>query len=142
MLRALTELGQMLAWTQPGERRANDPETERWLDDATLENQPHLAPILGARRGRASDFPVLAGDDIRDDVVRCRRSVEALGHELLVLDQTRPEIGMPVAKVVVPGLRHCRARLAPGRLYDVPVKLGWLPARCVRSSSTPLPMVL
>jgi oxazoline/thiazoline synthase len=29
-------------------------------------------------------------------------------------------------RVVVPGLRHPWKRLAPGRLYDVPVKLGWL----------------
>ena len=132
----------MLAWTPPGARRATDPETERWLDDATLENQPHLAPLPGARARRASDFPALAGDDIRDDVVRCRRLVEALGHELLVLDQTRPEIGMPVAKVVAPGLRHCRARLAPGRLYDVPVTLGWHPAPLREEQLNPLPMVL
>jgi oxazoline/thiazoline synthase len=38
-----------------------------------------------------------------------------------VLDQTRPDIEAPVARVIVPGLRH---RFAPGRLYDVPVKLG------------------
>jgi oxazoline/thiazoline synthase len=31
-----------------------------------------------------------------------------------------------VARVVVPGLRHFWRRLAPGRLYDVPVSLGWL----------------
>jgi oxazoline/thiazoline synthase len=27
--------------------------------------------------------------------------------------------------VIVPGLRHFYRRFAPGRLYDVPVKLGW-----------------
>jgi ribosomal protein S12 methylthiotransferase accessory factor len=27
---------------------------------------------------------------------------------------------------MVPGLRHFWRRLGPGRLYDVPVKLGWL----------------
>jgi ribosomal protein S12 methylthiotransferase accessory factor len=26
--------------------------------------------------------------------------------------------------VIVPGLRHFYRRLAPGRLYDVPIKLG------------------
>jgi ribosomal protein S12 methylthiotransferase accessory factor len=44
--------------------------------------------------------------------------------ELLVLDQTRPDVGIPVVKVVVPGLRPFYARFAPGRLYDVPVRLG------------------
>lgn len=51
---------------------------------------------------------------------------EARGHEVLVLDQTRPDIGFPTVKVIVPGLRHFWARYAPGRLYDVPVNLGWL----------------
>jgi ribosomal protein S12 methylthiotransferase accessory factor YcaO len=43
----------------------------------------------------------------------------------LVLDQTRPDLGLPVVKVIVPGLRHFWARYAPGRLFDVPVRLGW-----------------
>jgi oxazoline/thiazoline synthase len=47
------------------------------------------------------------------------------GLDFLVLDQTRPDIEVPVARVIVPGLRHFYRRFAPGRLYDVPVKLGW-----------------
>jgi ribosomal protein S12 methylthiotransferase accessory factor len=46
--------------------------------------------------------------------------------EFLVLDQTRKDVGIPVAKVIVPGMRQFWPRLAKGRLYDVPVKLGWL----------------
>jgi ribosomal protein S12 methylthiotransferase accessory factor len=45
---------------------------------------------------------------------------------MLVLDQTQPDVGLPVVKVMVPGLRHFWRRLGPGRLYDVPVKRGWL----------------
>ncbi len=55
-----------------------------------------------------------------------RALVEAKGMEMLVLDLTRADAGMPVAKVIVPGLRHFWARFAPGRLYDVPVAMGWL----------------
>jgi ribosomal protein S12 methylthiotransferase accessory factor len=46
--------------------------------------------------------------------------------ELLVLDQTRPDVGLPVVKVVVAGMRPFWGRFAPGRLYTVPVELGWL----------------
>ena len=46
------------------------------------------------------------------------------GLDFLVLDQTRPDIGVPVVRVIVPGMRHFYRRFAPGRLYDVPVKLG------------------
>jgi len=39
---------------------------------------------------------------------------------------TAPDVGMPVVKVMVPGMRHFWPRYAPGRLYDVPVSMGWL----------------
>ena len=55
-----------------------------------------------------------------------RNEYADVGLEVLVLDQTRPDVGLPVVKVVVPGLRHFWRRVGPGRLYDVPVKLGWL----------------
>ena len=58
----------------------------------------------------------------------CRDRVAARGMEMLVLDQTHPDIGLPVVKVVVPGLRHFWPRFGPGRLYDVPVAMGWLAA--------------
>ena len=57
----------------------------------------------------------------------CQRIAAARGIEILVLDQTRPDVGLPVVRVVAPGLRHFWARFGPGRLYDVPVQQGWLP---------------
>ena len=44
--------------------------------------------------------------------------------DTIVLNNTRPDIGLPVVKVVCPGLRAFRPRFAAGRLYEVPVKLG------------------
>jgi oxazoline/thiazoline synthase len=35
-------------------------------------------------------------------------------------------VAVPVVRVIVPGLRHFYRRFGPGRLYDVPVALGWL----------------
>jgi ribosomal protein S12 methylthiotransferase accessory factor len=57
-------------------------------------------------------------------VTGCVRVARRNGLDFLVLDQTRPDIGVPVVRVIVPGLRHFYRRFAPGRLYDVPVKLG------------------
>jgi hypothetical protein len=45
-------------------------------------------------------------------------------------------------KVIVPGLRHFWARFAPGRLYDVPVRLGWLPQPLAEEQLNPIPMFL
>ena len=46
------------------------------------------------------------------------------GLDFLVLDQTRLDVEVPVVRVIVPGLRHIDRHFAPGRLYDVPVRLG------------------
>jgi ribosomal protein S12 methylthiotransferase accessory factor YcaO len=62
--------------------------------------------------------------------------------EMLVLDQTRPDIGLPVVKVIVPGLRHFWRRLGPGRLYDVPVKLGWLEKPLAEEKLNPIAVFL
>jgi ribosomal protein S12 methylthiotransferase accessory factor len=62
--------------------------------------------------------------------------------EMIVLDQTRPEIGLPVVKVIVPGLRHFWAWFAPGRLYDVPVQLSWVPRPVAEEDLNPTPMFL
>ena len=59
------------------------------------------------------------------------------GLDFLVLDQTRPDIDVPVARVIVPGLRHFYRRFAPGRLYDIPIKLGLLDRPLLESELTP-----
>ncbi len=74
----------------------------------------------------ATDYTTIDSEDMRDDIEHCRALVEAKGLEFLELNQTRPDIGMPVVRVIVPGMRHFGARFAPGRLYDVPVNMGWI----------------
>jgi ribosomal protein S12 methylthiotransferase accessory factor len=81
-------------------------------------------------------------EDVTEDVRACQTLVERAGMEMLVLDQTRPEVGLPVAKVIVPGLRHFWARFAPGRLYDVPVRLGWISRPLTEEELNPVPMFL
>ncbi|MHC5747705.1 MAG: TOMM precursor leader peptide-binding protein, partial [Nostoc sp.] len=97
-----------------------------WWKTATIENQPYLIPNEGVSSKDYSDYPQLWSDDLLEDVMTCQQIVERNGMELLVLDQTRPDIGLKVVKVVVPGLRHFWKRLGTGRLYEIPVKLGWL----------------
>ncbi|HEV2803280.1 MAG TPA: TOMM precursor leader peptide-binding protein [Pyrinomonadaceae bacterium] len=149
LLRAVTELNQMLAWIlvegvsdEQSLQLIEDPTTLEWLKMATLANQPYLAPDESAQPRRAADYPQHATDDLKDDVLACQSVVEKLGMEMLVLDQTRPDIGLPVVKVIVPGLRHFWARFAPGRLYETPVALGWLDAPLTEEQLNPIPMFL
>lgn len=69
---------------------------------------------------------IMPSDDLKRDVLACVDVLRHHGLETIVLDQTREDVGLPVVKVIVPGLRHFRPRFAQGRLYDVPRRLGWV----------------
>jgi ribosomal protein S12 methylthiotransferase accessory factor len=144
LLRAVTELNQTLVpllETSQGEIPAHitDPETVEWLQTAKLADHPYLLPAEGPHRVYSS-HPRCWTDDLKEDILVCKSRVEEFGLEMLVLDQTRSEIGMPVAKVIVPGLRHFWARFAPGRLYDAPAKLGWLEKPLSEEQLNPIAM--
>src|SRR5262249_33608496 len=147
LLRAVTEMNQMLSSPLLGkpakgaEKEPVDPDTARWLETATVANQPYLLPAEGLPRTAGSSAGAWAVG-VADGVGACQARVERAGMQMFVLDQTRPEVGLPVAKVVVPGLRHFWARLAPGRLYDVPVRLGWLARPLAEHELNPVPMFL
>jgi ribosomal protein S12 methylthiotransferase accessory factor len=147
LLRAVTEMNQMLSspLLGPAGREFDDPtadpETTHWLKTATTATQPYLLPADAPPRTAAS-YPHAWADDVTEDVRACQALVERAGMEMLVLDQTRPEVGLPVAKVIVPGLRHFWPRFAAGRLYDVPVRLGWLPRPLAEDELNPVPMFL
>jgi ribosomal protein S12 methylthiotransferase accessory factor len=147
LLRAVTEMNQMLSspllrpeGKELGDPTA-DPDTASWLQTATTANQPYLLPADGPRR-TASSYPQVSAEDVVEDIRACQARIERAGMEMLVLDQTRPEVGLPVVKVIVPGLRHFWARFAPGRLYDVPVQLGWIPRPLAEDELNPVPMFL
>jgi ribosomal protein S12 methylthiotransferase accessory factor len=149
LLRAITELNQMLMRVLWGDARAGgseisvgEPSAREWLETATLAEQTYLAPDPALPQRRAADFARCWSDDLREDVRYCQRLVESRGMELLVLDQTRPDIGLPVVKVIVPGLRHFWPRFAPGRLYEVPVQLGWIPRSLSETELNPIAMFL
>ena len=122
LLRALTEVNQFLSiglmGGGSGDKSSLDGQTPLRLHDypfLTPSNKPPLPLELGSKFGRL---------DVSEQVRACVNLVSKAGLDFLVLDQTRPDIGVPVVRVVVPGLRHFYRRFGPGRLYDVPVKLG------------------
>lgn len=149
LLRAITELNQMLVWLVPAQKdkkrlpeNFEDVHLRKWLETATVASNTYLVPAENALLRTAQDYPRQWTNDLRDDLTLCRGIVERKGMEMLVLDQTRPDIGLPVFKVIVPGLRHFWARFAPGRLYDVPVTLGWLTQPLAEAHLNPISMFL
>src|SRR5262249_10854650 len=144
LLRAVTELNQFLPAvfqvTQETERYHWDAEGVRFWKTATLASDPYLAPDVRAPLLTLGDYLPLAIGDLYDDICSCARALEERGLEVFLLDQTRPDAGLHVVRVIVPGLRHFWARFAPGRLYDVPVKLGWLPRPLAEDELNPFPI--
>jgi ribosomal protein S12 methylthiotransferase accessory factor len=148
IMRALTELNQVLPAVNAiapdgttqyrfGDRLALD-----WWQNATLHNQSYLVPDSHTPAKTAADYPCLGSDDLLEDVMTCVEIAKQHGMETLVLDQTRPDIGLNVVKVIVPGLRHFWKRLSPGRLYDVPVKMGQLSKPLQEEQLNPFPIFL
>ena len=137
--RALTELCQMLNLDLRGDDETMDSFGDGWMRWATRAEHPYLVPDETATRRTRADFPDPGYGDLLDSIEYCRRMVEGRGMEMLVLDQTRADTGMPVAKVVVPGLRHFWPRFGAGRLYDVPVDMGWRAAPCPESDLNQVP---
>ncbi|MDH6110620.1 bacteriocin biosynthesis cyclodehydratase domain-containing protein [Kitasatospora sp. MAP12-15] len=143
--RALTEMNQLLpAVVEVGPDGAGyaqgDPDALGWWRTATIANQPYLMGDPRQQCSRPDSHPWTARPDLRDDVEAACDLVSRNGMDLLVLDQTRPDIGLPVARVVVPGLRHFWTRFAPGRLFDVPVRTGRLDAPTRYEDLNPIPL--
>lgn len=147
LLRALLELNQSLPSVTTihaeGTVESNhDDASIAWWRTATVDNQPYLIPdpkMQSTRKHTAARFTRLGPNQ---KVRVCERLVRERGMEMLVLDLTRPDIGLPVAKVVVPGLRHYWQRLAPGRLYETPVRLGWMEGSLAEQDLNPFPFFL
>ncbi|TKD11870.1 TOMM precursor leader peptide-binding protein [Polyangium fumosum] len=141
LLRAVTEHNQLMPFAFTGDAGKPSPGglIVDWLRQATLESEPHLrpsdAPLYASR-----NFAPPVGEDLREAVAFCIERARDRGLETLVLDQTRPDTSLVVVKVIVPGLRHFWARLGPGRLYDVPVAMGWLESPLAEESMNPHPM--
>lgn len=132
LFRALTELNQFLPFIADRDEDGNtiygvdDAATLEWCKNTTVAGDPWVAPD--------PDAPLVTRDkmlrqlpEAMDDLVQyCVEDLERAGIETVVVNQTRPDIELAVAKVFAPGMRHFWKRTAPGRVYDVPVALGWL----------------
>jgi len=143
VLRAATECNQMTWW--PGPRagvasRGRERLREDWHRGARLADHLYLLASPVERSRTCHDFEFPRTDDLRDEILHTVRRLSERGLEVLVLDQTKPDLGLNAVKVFVPGLRHFRRRLGPGRLYEVPVCLDWLSEPLRETDMNPLPL--
>ena len=126
---------------RPNRPMIDDPMALNWWKTARIADCTWLVPSTDTPPRQGAQYPVVETADTREDVECCRALVGARGMEFLVLDQTRPDIGMPVVRVIVPGMRHFWARFAPGRLYDVPVDMGFRDQPLAEADMNPTPVI-
>jgi oxazoline/thiazoline synthase len=147
VVRALTEMNQYLPAVLPAADGSpptylHDAAFLTWCRAATVANQQYLLPNPQLQRSRATRWPVPTSGDVAGDLAYCQSRIEGRGLEVIVLDQTRPDVGLPVVKVIVPGLRHFWPRFAVGRLFDVPVTLGWRAQKTRECDLNPVPIFI
>jgi ribosomal protein S12 methylthiotransferase accessory factor YcaO len=95
-------------------------------DDRYLKPATNLPPVeFNHEKGRSGD------------IATCVQLAKDRGMEIFVLDQTRADVGLRVAKVIVPGMRQLWKRFAPGRLFEIPVRLGWLASLLTENQLNP-----
>ncbi|NEQ97075.1 MAG: TOMM precursor leader peptide-binding protein [Cyanothece sp. SIO2G6] len=145
--RALTELNQILPSVLAAKEDGTtqyplnaDPLAIKWWTTATLADHSYLLPSPDMPPKKYTDYPQRVSNDLLDDVSFCQKTLEKRGMDLLVLDQTRADVGLRVAKVIVPGIRHMWKRFGTGRLYEIPAQLGWLNKPLTEEQLNPFPM--
>ncbi|KAB0635181.1 bacteriocin biosynthesis cyclodehydratase [Burkholderia stagnalis] len=126
--RALTEVNQLL------DIAADAPHP--W-DREKLSETGFLYPANDVRRTTGSTWPPIDADTLPAAIAHCVGKIAAAGMDVLVVDKTRPDIGLSVAQVIAPGLCHFWPRLGARRLYSVPVALDWRDAPCDESALNP-----
>ena len=140
--RAIAELDQFVAMfgltvLNDGNQSGNR-ELDTWLSNESIYAHPYFTPIEGPLRKYIP--PPL--ESISEELWCLTSKIESTVGPVFYVDLTRPETPLRTAKIIVPGLRHFWARLAPGRLYDAPVKMGYRNFALHENELNPIPFFL
>ena len=131
--RAISELGQCWIMVDRKEYRLKLQDAGR---EHFLRADPHQPPRI------SSDFHSKQREDFLDDIEDAVQLLRTRGLEMLVVDMTRPDVGFPVVRVIVPGLVHFWPRFGCRRLFDVPREAGWIDGDVGEDDLNPVPFFL
>jgi ribosomal protein S12 methylthiotransferase accessory factor YcaO/DNA-binding HxlR family transcriptional regulator len=106
---------------------------QHWLDGLSVKDFGHLRS-----KGQITSW-ISQSQHARPPLTDLLERANRLELDVLRVELTRPELDVPVVRILAPGLRLRQYRLAPGRLYDVPVKLGWLEYPLSLDQMNPMP---
>lgn len=146
LLRAVCELNQYISAVLKSTDENDsytyfDKECNQWWQNHTTESEPYLMPDKKQKIITKNHYPIIKRNQ-HQETQECINAVHKKNMEIMILDQTRPDIKIPVIKVIVPGMRHFWARFKKGRLYEVPVKLGKLKKEKKEEELNPIPVFI
>ncbi|NOU49859.1 hypothetical protein HG263_04830 [Pseudoalteromonas sp. JBTF-M23] len=121
--RAVSEVCQLVPAIANSQTQRSEPEFYDWLHKQEVGMHPHL----DVEKLPTQDFsPSNKAYSLEEALLEVINKLKQCNQELLIFDLTMSDTMFPVVRVLSPGLRHFWRRLAPGRLYNVPVKMGWI----------------
>ncbi|MFM0572037.1 YcaO-like family protein [Paraburkholderia caledonica] len=104
----------------------------QWYRQADINEMIYLSPNGAVRIDWSEPLPA-----VRDSLRHVLTSLTRSGHRVYAMNMSRTDLPVKVVRAIVPGLRHFWRRLAAGRLYDVPVRMGWLQTPLVEQQLNP-----
>lgn len=140
ILHALAEMSQTVTLLGlRGDRPVppSQPLLRDWLATATTAAHEYIVPSGSAVVPAAID-PAFAENPVEG----VWQTLERLDADLFSVDLAHQHVGVPVAKVFVPGLRPAAPRFAAGRLFRVPQEIGWRQAPFEEKDLTSTPFFL
>lgn len=103
---------------------------------------PFLFPRRDATVKNLTNYRIADSINIKDDIFYLIEGLRKANLDMCVVNYSRPDIVLKTLKVIVPGLCHFWPQLATSRLYEVPVKLGWLSRPLQENELNPLALYL
>jgi len=112
-----------------------------WAQGDFVKTHPHMRPG-GINRTSEELRSLTRPRDSEEALQSCSTLCRQKNQQFFVLDLTPPSFKVPVVRIIVPGMRHFQARFAPGRLYQVPVVMGWRSTAISENDLTQLPILI
>ncbi len=122
ILRAIIEVNQSFPIISSPKRLQN----HRWWQEVNFNEQTWLQADRQKEMLHCAKLIKPVNPHLVSSIQQVISAIERKGLEVLVLDQSRADLPLQVVKVVVPHMRHFWRRLRPGRLFDVPLQMGWI----------------
>jgi len=147
LLRAITEMNQgipaiLSMRNEKPVEKAHRPQIGRmdqW-PSYMLDDHPYLEFNTAQTAQTKAYYPKVPYSTIKEAIAYIKELLSKKSLDLYYIDQSRPDLQLKAVKVIVPGLRPYWRRLAPGRLYDIPVSLNWIDSPIEESQMNPHPI--